>query len=351
MSVTGKVIKTEKEYRATNMDSSSSLKEFSLDRRKYYKKYVLNEKLTEEEDSKAAIVGRVVETLLFEKDKFDERFYMSSLAKAPTGLMLEFVESLYRNTMAASNSNREVSVEFEELAKKAHIESGFKIGLEAVLKKFIGTDAEIYYKEIREIRVKGLTVVTTDDVTNAERIVEELKTNEITCNILNLVDSDRWSVYTQFQIEDYEIDGLKLKSMMDWLVVDHKEKTIQVYDLKCVWAVEGFYEQYYLYRRAYIQAYLYKQAAYEFKEREGLEYYKVLNPAFIVCDSINYYQPLIYTLDIFDMDDAYNGFSHRGTKYPGVKNIIADVKWAKENDIWNISRTNCLNGGVLNIKS
>lgn len=349
--ITGKLKKTEKEYRATNLDSSSSLKEFSLDRRKYYKKYVLNEKLTEEEDSKAAIVGRVVETLLFEKDKFDDRFYMSSLAKAPTGLMLEFVESLYRHTMAATNSDGTIGVEFEELAKKAHAESGFKIGLEAVLKKFIGTDAEIYYKEIREIRVKGLTVVTTDDVTNAERIVEELKTNEITCGILNLVNSDRWNVYTQFQIENYEIDEFPLKSMMDWLVVDHKEKTIQVYDLKCVWAVEGFYEQYYLYRRAYIQAYLYKQAAYEFKEREGLEYYNVLNPAFIVCDSINYYQPLIYTLNGDDMDDAYNGFSHKGVKYPGVKQIIADVKWAKENDIWNISRTNCLNGGIVNIKS
>ena len=347
--ITGKK-KTEKEYRATNMDSSSSLKEFSLDRRKYYKKYVLNEKLTEEEDSKAAIVGRVVETLLFEKDKFDDRFYMSSLAKAPTGLMLEFVESLYRNTMAATNEEGEVSVEFEELAKKAHAESGFKIGLEAVLKKFIGTDAEIYYKEIREIRVKGLTVVTTDDVTNAEKIVEELKTNEITCGILNLVNSDRWSVYTQFQIEDYKIDGLPLKSMMDWMVVDHVKKTIQVYDLKCIWAVEGFYEQYYLYRRAYIQAYLYKEAALEFKEREGLEYYTVLNPAFIVCDSINYYQPLIYTLTGDDMDDAYNGFIHRGTKYPGVKQIIEDIIWAKENNIWNISKTNCLNGGIVNIK-
>lgn len=343
--------KTEKEYRATNMDSSSSLKEFSLDRRKYYKKYVLNEKLTEEEDSKAAIVGRVVETLLFEKDKFDDRFYMSSLAKAPTSLMLEFVESLYRNTKAATNEDGEITVEFEELAKKAHIESGFKIGLEAVLKKFIGSDAEIYYKEIREIRAKGLTVVTTDDVTNAERVVEELKTNEITSGTLNLVNSDRWNVYTQFQIENYEIDGLKLKSMMDWLVVDHKEKTIQVDDLKCVWAVEGFYEQYYLYRRAYIQAYLYKQAAYEFKEREGLEYYTVLNPRFIVCDSINYYQPLIYTLNSDDMDDAYNGFTHNGRHYPGVKQIIEDIKWAKENNIWNISKTNHINNGIVNIKS
>ncbi len=53
--------KTEKEYRDVSMDSSSSLKEFSLDRRKYHKKYVLNEKV-EDNETKASVVGRVVET-------------------------------------------------------------------------------------------------------------------------------------------------------------------------------------------------------------------------------------------------------------------------------------------------
>src|SRR6478752_5251893 len=214
-------IKTEKEYRAVGLDSSSSLKEFSIDRRKYYKKYILGEKLTEEEDSKASVIGRVVETLLFEKDKFDERFAMSSLSKAPTGLMLEFVEALYRRSKEATDENGEITKEFSEIAEIAYKDSGFKIKLEKVLEKFIGSDAEIFYKEIREIRSKGLTVVTTDDVTNAERIVEELKTNEFTAPILTLVNSDRYDIRVQYQIEGYEIDGLKLKSMMDIVIIDH----------------------------------------------------------------------------------------------------------------------------------
>ena len=51
--ITGKS-KTEKEYRAVSMDSSSSLKEFSLDRRKYHKKYVLNENV-EDSETKASV--------------------------------------------------------------------------------------------------------------------------------------------------------------------------------------------------------------------------------------------------------------------------------------------------------
>lgn len=342
--------KTEKEYRAVGMDSSSSVKEFSLDRRKYKKKYIDGVKDDESDDSKASVTGRAVETLLFEKEKFDDRFYMSSVASAPTGLMAAFVEGLYRFSKEATDEDGNVTKEFSEIAESAYKESGFKIRLEAVLNKFLNSDAELYYREIREIRGKGLTVVTTEDINNAEKVVEELKSNEITAHILNLVNSSRYTVLTQYQIEGYEIDGLPLKSMMDWVIIDHKEKTIQVYDLKCVWAVEGFYEEYYLFRRAYIQAYLYKEACKELKSRESLKYYTVLDPKFIVCDSINYYSPLIYTLNSDDIQDAYKGFEYKGRKYPGVKELILDLKFAKETNIWNISRKNYLNAGIVNIR-
>jgi len=333
--------KTEAEYRAIIMDSSSSLKEFSVDRRKYYKRYYLGEK-QEEEENKAATIGRIVETLLLEPTEFDKRFYMSSIASAPTGNMLLFVEALYKHS---KNSD-----DFTEAVKNAYKDSGYKWTMDKVLEKFNGSDAEIYFKEIKEVRNKNLTVITADDVENAERIVQELKSNEITAELCNLETNDRFLVQNQVQVEDYDIDGLKLKSMMDKVIVDHKKKTIQCIDLKCVWAVESFYEEYYLYRRAYIQAYLYKEACREIKEQLELEYYEVLNPMFLVCDSINYYHPLIYTLNSDDMDDAYNGFEHKSRKYPGVKQIIADLKWARENNVWTISRTNMLNGGYVNIK-
>lgn len=85
--------KTEAMYRAIEMDSSSSLKEFSMDRKKYHRKYVLGDKV-ENKDSQASIIGRIVETLLLEPEEFDNRFYMSACMTAPTGLMLDFVNAL-----------------------------------------------------------------------------------------------------------------------------------------------------------------------------------------------------------------------------------------------------------------
>jgi len=341
-------MKTEAQYRAVIMDSSSSLKEFSQNRKKYHKKYVLNER-EEEEDNKASTMGKLVETLLLEDHLFDSKFHMSVITSAPTGLMLEFVEALYKHSSAATNEDGVITRNFEDLCKDAYADSGFKIKLDAVLGKFIGSDAEVYYKEIREVRSKGLTVVTTQDVTNAEKIVTELKTNNITSEIVNLVNSVQYSVHNQLQVEGYDVFGHQFKSMMDMVHVDHKVKTVQVYDLKCTWSVENFYEEYYLYRRAYIQGFLYHKAAESWASEMGYGDYTILYPRFIVCDSTNYSSPLIYAMSDINMQDALNGFEHKGRTYPGVASIIEDLDWAIKNDVWNISRENYINNGVVNL--
>ena len=338
--------KTEALYRAINLDSSSSLKDFSMDRRKYHKKYILNE-VVEDEESKASTVGRMVETLLMEPHLFDERFHLSTCMSTPTGLMLDFVEALYKHSVTATAEDGTITRSFEDLAKDAYVDSGFKIKLDAVLNKFIGSEAEIYYKEIREVRSRNLTVVTTKEVENAEKIVNELRTNPITADIVNLTSDARYSVYNQLQVENYEVGAHKFKSMIDKVVVDHERQTIQVYDLKCTWSVENFLEEYYLYRRAYIQGYLYYWAAKQ--HFVDLKSYLVLNPKFIVCDSTNYMNPLIYDMSVTAFNDAERGFEHKGRKYPGVKQLINDLKWALQNDKWNISRENYTNKGVVTI--
>ena len=341
-------VKTEAIYRANLLDSSSSLKDFSMDRKKYFRKYILGEDV-EDKDTQAATMGRIVETLLMEPEEFDSRFYMSSCVEAPSALMLAFVNALFKFTKDATDDYGNINRTFEEISRDAYAESGFKIKYEAVISKFQGSDAEIYYNEMRTVKAKNLTVVTTQDVTNAEKIVEELRNNPVTKDVVNLIPSVRYGVFNQLQIEGYEVDGHKFKSMMDKVVVDHEEKTVQVYDLKCTWSVENFLEEYYLYRRAYIQAYLYYNAAKAFAEQNEWAY-QVLPPRFIVCDSTNYFNPLIYKLEYADLQDAYKGFTHKNREYAGVKSLIEDLTWALENNVWNISRENYINNGLVNIR-
>jgi hypothetical protein len=343
------ITRSEKEYRAVQMDSSSSLKEFSVDRKKYHKKYILGEKV-EDDENKAAVMGRVVETLLLEPELFESRFHMSTCESAPTGLMNDFVEALYKRTLEATDVFGKVARTFEDISKDAYTDSGFKIKYEAVMNKFIGSEAEAYYDEIRVVRAKGLTVVTANDMNNAERIVNELRNNFVTKDIVNQNKSSRYDVYNQYQIEGFNLMGLECKGMMDKIIVDHQEKTLQIYDLKCTWSVENFYEEYYLYRRAYIQAYVYWVAGLDIVKHLELSGYTVLAPKFIVCDSTNYMNPLIYTLNTEDLEEAVMGFTHKGRTYPGVAQIIADLIWAKKTDTWNISKSRYELGGVVNIK-
>ena len=341
---------TEATYRANMLDSSSSLKEFSMDRKKYYRKYILGEDV-DDKDTQAATTGRIVETLLLEPEEFDSRFHMSSCAEAPSALMLAFVNALYKHTKEATDDDGNITRSFEDISKDAYVESGFKIKYEAVIGKFVGSDAEIYYNEMRTVKAKSLTVVTAEDVTNAEKIVQELQNNPVTKDVVNLVSSSRYSVYNQLQVEGYTLDDHEFKSMMDKVIVDHEQRTVQVYDLKCTWSVENFLEEYYLYRRAYIQALLYYKAAIHFMNNtEEIRGYRVEAPRFIVCDSTNYYNPLIYTLSDKDLEDAYNGFTHKNREYTGVAKLIKDLKWALDNNVWNISRENSINNGLVKIR-
>jgi hypothetical protein len=319
-----------------------------MDRKKYHKKYILNQ-VVEDEESKAATTGRLVETLLMEPHLFDEKFHISTCMSTPTAMMLDFVEALYKYTVDATTEDGMVTRNFEDMCKDAYVDAGFKITLDAVLKKFIGSEAEIYYKEIREVRSKKLTVVTTKEIESAEKIVLELRTNPVTAEIVNLVNDTQYSVFNQLQVEGYDVLEHKFKSMMDKVIVDHKAKTVQVYDLKCTWSVENFYSEYYLYRRAYIQGYLYHQAAQFWASECGYGDYTILYPKFIVCDSTNYANPLVYAMTMQSWMAAVNGFEYKGREYPGVKQLIEDLKWTLENDVWNISRENHINNGIVNL--
>ena len=112
-----KIIKNEQDYRNTPVDSASSLKIFSLDRRKYYKIFIEKVKEDDEDTNKAMIIGSLVDCLLLSSSDFDFKFHMSACASTPTGLMEKFVEALYKYTRNATNEEGIVMREFKDILK------------------------------------------------------------------------------------------------------------------------------------------------------------------------------------------------------------------------------------------
>lgn len=348
--IKGPVVKTEKEYRKIDRLSSSDLRLFANDRRKFFKEKILGEKPEEEEYNKSLLIGDLVHTLLLSPHTFDDKFLMSICSSPPTGLMLAFTEALYKHTVLNTTENGEVTKDFAYLAEAAYKDSGFKLPMPTVINRFRGSTAEDYYNELRLARSTGRIVVCVDDTSIAEKIVEKLLSHPFTQNVFGDKDEDI-DIYDEWKGEEFEIRGIPMKMMSDKLKANRRERTVQPYDLKIVWDNQNFYREYYLKKRADIQALVYYEGIKRSLEKINKEYkdYTVLPPIFVVADSSNFYSPLKYQLTEKDLDMARDGFEYNGRRYKGVTEIIEEIKWSQETGNWGHSQEEESNFGFKNL--
>lgn len=348
---------TEKEYRTLPIDSYSSFKLFLEDRKKYYKRYVLGETVPEKEEL-AIKIGALVDAMVLTPDEIDEKFHIST-GKLPSGNMLQLAEAAYRRTIENMEDNV-LTVSFEEILQMAYNDVKYdKQGNEVAFKqKGVGSfeaiairfasECKDYYDEILSCRKMGKMLVTNEDIQNAEKIKDELMTNKVTAQLMRQKTTDEITVENQVVVL-FEINGHKVKGLIDKRITDHVKKTIKPWDLKVTWNVEEFEDKYFFYRRSDLQAAIYYLGCIAYRD-EHYPDYSVEPMGFIVADSINYMNPLIYEASEDLVNAAIGGYTRRGWEYPGLAQIINDIKWAKENDVWHISRENYLNNGVKKLK-
>jgi hypothetical protein len=357
---------TESQYRALDIDSYSSIKVFIEDRKKYYRKFVLKEPVRDG-DTPSTIFGSLVDCLIFSPDEFDRRFTVS-VTDAPKGQYGKLVDELMNVTSRSVNSEGEVTRDLEDMLEEAYNNVKFdrngtvvdfkRDSFDVVKRKFMGSDLEIYYRQLREAH--GKDVVEPAMVDNALNVINELRTNPITAEIINMVTSEGITIYNQFPVidnlrdclpEGIEEEESRFKGLVDKLIIDHSTKEIHIYDLKTAWDNEGEFLNNYFKYKYYIQAALYFYLVVEWKKKQPeLVEYTVRWPAFIVADSNNYKSPLIYLTDTLTITQGMRGFVIKGKYYPGVIAAITDMIWHKRTGIWNISRENYRNNGIVKIK-
>jgi len=357
---------TEAQYRALDIDSYSSIKVFIEDRKKYYKKFVLKESVRDG-DTPSTTFGSLVDCLMFTPDEFDSRFALS-ISDTPKGQYAKLIDELMNVTERSVGESGEVTREIEDMLEEAYNNVKYdrngtivdfkRDSFEVVKRKFVGSDLEIYYKQLREAH--GKDVIEPVMVDNALNIINELRTNSITAEIINMVTNSNLTVYNQFPIignlkdclgEEITEEESKAKCLVDKLIIDHTAREIHIYDLKTAWDNEGEFLNNYFKYKYYIQASLYFYLVVEWKKKQPeIKDYTVRWPAFIVADSNNYKSPLIYVTDNTNMNQGMRGFIIRGKYYPGVINAVRDMIWHKRTGIWNISRENYRNNGIVPVR-
>ena len=341
-----------KDYFKIDMLSSSDLRLFATDRKKFYKKNILKEKEEDADDyNRATLIGNLCHSMLLEPELFDEKYLVSECAETPTGLMLKFTEALYDATVNNLDHQGSILVDMPALAQMAWEASGFKISLDAVMKKFAGSTAEQYYNDLRRSRPNNLLLVCIDDLSIANSITASILGDEFVGPIFT-IPADNNTIFSEIQVENVKFLGTSMKAMLDRVIVDHGDKTIQLYDLKVVWDNQNFYSEYYVKKLAYIQALVYHTALAQKTVDLGFDYsnYYVKLPIFVVADSSNFYAPVQYKLHLNNMEDAMNGFEYRGRMYKGAKEIVQEIIWAVETNNWRISKEAWDSNGILTLK-
>jgi len=355
---------TEREYRALEIDSYSTLKDFLEDRKKYYKKYILKEPVKEEE-SPYLVFGNVVDCLQFTPSLFEEKFAVA-VTQVPTGQYGKFVDEMVKITFSCLSERGEVTMHIEDIITEAYNRCKFdrngnvvdfkRDSLEVATQKFLGTELEMYYRQRRE--AFGKTIIEASMLENAQRVVAELMSNDVTKYIMTLeTDRDTVAVYNQFPIIG-KMDGamiggsdFPLKCLIDKLVIDHKLRSIYIYDLKTAWDNEGEFLHNYFKYKYYIQMAVYFYLVVEWKlSQPEIADYQVHYPSFIVADSSNYKNPLIYATTQENFHQGMRGFTIRGKYYPGVIKAVQDLIWHEETGIWSISKDNHTAGGIVRIQ-
>lgn len=337
---------TEKEYRALEIDSYSSLSTFIKDRKTYAKEYIYKNKVDKEEKS-FLTMGSIVDCLTLTPEEFDDKFIVNDSIITPTGQMLDLVNCLVFKSIIYINGWEEIKPLTDDDFLSCYGEIGFKRDNLDKVKDRFEKEGKEYYKYL--LKSRGKIVISKNDYDLALKIHEGLKKSPVTSILINRNTDDRTIVLNQLPVI-FDYNGLQLKSLMDKIVIDHDKKIIHLYDLKTAYNPEEFENNYYKFNY-YIQASLYWIALRKWAEKKGYidKGYVVEHMKFIVCDNTNYYSPLIYETNQEHYVQSLSGFKYNGKYHKGLNQVVSELQWHKRNNIWNISHDNFKETGKVTI--
>lgn len=314
------------DYRKSKRKSYSYIKDFLKDRRKFYKKHVLNEDV-EFESTQATRLGDAADCLLFTPGEFDNRFHVSSVDKTPSGKGLDFIKSLFQSYR---NNPDRFEDDFVMYAEVAYSEAGLTTPkFENYITKFYNSDMHELLKSW--IAAEGKTTLSHYEASIAHKIKDILVTHPTTSRIFNSEGYGQLSVF-------FDYDGEEYKAMLDRVSIDHGNQVIKPFDLKVTYEDEGF-EYNWLKNYYYIQQGIYEKAIEVWRNEYFPDY--VIDPfRFVVINSDGQSQPLVYEIETDNGSLAEGFITMRGGNKKGFAQLARDINWHINSNIWDVSKDN-----------
>lgn len=288
-------------YGETEYLSQSALKKLNVSP-KLFKDNLEEDKV----ETESMIVGRAIDCLITTPDEFDNEFALANFDKKPSGKMGQMIDLLYQYDYDGE----------KELFKQAYEEVGWGYSLERVYESFQKPEVKDFFGFM--IKTKEKTVITQNQYDKAHRIRDQFFGDEKLTEWRNQFDEELNQVAIY-----WEYDGVKMRSLLDFLYIDHKNKFILPVDLKSTYNSTRFDKTARKFRYD-IQAISYTIAVMSMIK---VHYpgYTVGDFKFIVVDGYN--PPIIYSMCNEDLEIAYTGTKIDNYYLKGFKDLINEYKY------------------------
>ena len=288
----------------------------------------------EREDTDSLRLGSLVDDMICDAEIVADK-YATCTIKLPSDTIINIIEMV----LLSSDSGDLSTLDEEIIAACNHYQYQSRWKDETRIAKIKEEGKE--YFEFR--KNTGNKVVVGPDMWI---LAEEMKDALLNDRYAKFIFDEDPKLESHYQfVATGEIEGELCKGKLDKIVIDHEEKVIDIYDIKTTSDGISSFKNSYLKYRYDIQGEFYKKLV-----EQMYPDYTVSNMVFVVCSYA--YKPLEvrqFMMTNEDHKNAYNGFKLNHKEYKGIKTLIEDYKWYKENQEFEYSRDHVNNMGQFMI--
>ena len=275
-------------------------------------------------------MGSLIDDLTLNPKVYEKNYYLFDGSK-PTATLGKLCNIILENFTEIPNKNNILSIcRKNDFWKKQKDDT--------VINNF---DNDEFYDYIKAQMNIDKIIITTKDYQKANQIKEVLLTHRHSKDIFQ---SENYIYQCPFNIE---ICDVKIRGIIDIVIVDTKNKTVQFIDLK-TGANNALDFSYNFYKhRYYFQSAIYQKAFKKIKSEFDIpDDFKLLPFQFLYI-SRNERIPVIYEVDEKWNKAAFTGFTFNNYTYKGIIELIEDAKWHWKNKVFDLPREVYENNGKM----
>lgn len=297
----------------------------------------------EGDDKKHYRIGGGLDCLLTSAERFEYDYAIISVER-PMGLMGKFIDSLPLELDQFSD---------KELYLEAYEKSGYKMNLERVIKNLWENDNNRIYYNVTKTIANDKIIISQDEYEIINKCRELLLANEyVKPYFVNTNPNIELHLQVPIYFKHKQTD---CKALLDGVIVDHVNRTIQPYDLKTigksVYTFENSMMEYGYYRQCafYEIAVFSDESPFKKYIDEG---YEVLDFIFIVVETklSSTHPAVIYKTNKADRQKGIMGGYRNGRWYKGINELMDAWKYHTENDYWDLPLDLKKNEGIIDLK-